>query len=551
MTDLLTRGHWFGPSARPLLGWLTSANPRSSCGVLVLPPVGYEYWSAHRTLRTLAERLAEGGHLVLRIDYDGTGDSAGSQWDPSRVEGWRASAVAGADELRALGVQHLCVVGARLGGTFALLDGPALGAERVVAWAPILSGRRYARELRLLSVAVPDTHEPRGASSTLAFAGTVLTAETLAGLAALDLTRDPTPAAEEVLILDGDGAGAQLIARWTASGRRVGHQRVTGGESALAVPAEDATVPMEVIEAIASWIAATGPSAPRAVAPDATRPRAQLTWEGTEIVEEVRRLTDRELVGVWSGPLEDRPSAPVTVFLNSGSEPHIGSGRAWVEYARALAATGYHAVRLDFSGWGESPDLGHAPGRPYDPHCVGEITAVVRALRAQGYEKVMLVGLCASAWAALRAALTEPIDAVVALNPQFYWRPGDPVEALMSETRVRRTPTRAREELGARWRLWPFLDVLGHRPWAGAWLDGLAAAPTQSLLLFAEGDDGLEFLHNRLDRRLRHVRAGGRITVREVPEIDHSMHRLWLRGRVTEALLEHLRSVEAAGAAAA
>ena len=51
-------------------------------GVVIVPPVGYEYWSSHRTLRTLAERLAGQGCCALRFDFDGTGDSAGDQWDP-------------------------------------------------------------------------------------------------------------------------------------------------------------------------------------------------------------------------------------------------------------------------------------------------------------------------------------------------------------------------------------------------------------------------------------------------------------------------------------
>ena len=126
---------WFGDPDRPLLGWLST--PRdgvSSAGVLVLPAVGYSYWSSQRTMRVLAERLAAAGHTVLRFDYEGTGDSGGDQWDDDRVASWRASAAAGAGELRALGCRRLVLVGARLGGTLALLDASALGADAVVAW---------------------------------------------------------------------------------------------------------------------------------------------------------------------------------------------------------------------------------------------------------------------------------------------------------------------------------------------------------------------------------------------------------------------------------
>ena len=85
-------------------------------GVVIVPPVGYEYWTAHRTLRTLAERLAAEGCLALRFDFDGTGDSAGDQWDPDRVEAWLSGLDHAADALRRWGVSRLVIVGLRVGG---------------------------------------------------------------------------------------------------------------------------------------------------------------------------------------------------------------------------------------------------------------------------------------------------------------------------------------------------------------------------------------------------------------------------------------------------
>jgi hypothetical protein len=55
-------------------------------------------------------------------------------------------------------------------------------------------------------------------------------------------------------------------------------------------------------------------------------------------------------------------------------------------------------------------------------------------------------------------------------------------------------------------------------------------------LIFAEGDDGLEYLRNRVGRRLARAVAAGAVRLVEVPGIDHSMHRVWLRGRVVDAI---------------
>ena len=81
---------------------------------------------------------------------------------------------------------------------------------------------------------------------------------------------------------------------------------------------------------------------------------------------------------------------------------------------RDLALIGFSSVRLDFSGWGESPDLGHAPGRPYDQHGMEEVREAVAALRELGHQQVVVAGLCAGAWVALKAAVTVDVDGVVA-----------------------------------------------------------------------------------------------------------------------------------------
>ena len=80
------------------MGWRTvPAETAPRKGALILPPLGYEYMTTHRTLRTIAERVAAAGCCALRIDYDGTGDSAGDQWDAGRVAAWRQSVGHGVD----------------------------------------------------------------------------------------------------------------------------------------------------------------------------------------------------------------------------------------------------------------------------------------------------------------------------------------------------------------------------------------------------------------------------------------------------------------------
>jgi hypothetical protein len=112
----------------------------------------------------------------------------------------------------------------------------------------------------------------------------------------------------------------------------------------------------------------------------------------------------------------------------------------------------------------------------------------------------------------------------------LYWQPGDPVEAdIVAETRARRLPEIRRNKrlraLGA----WTLLDVFGVRHPAAEWLRSLQRSGTPIIAVFAEGDDGLEFLEDRTGRAWRRALRGGSIGTATVAGIDHPMHRHWMR----------------------
>ena len=534
-TGVDTSGRWIGPADRPLLSWMTTpAGGTGSIGVVIAPPIGYELWSSHRALRTLAERLAGRGCTVVRFDYEGTGDSSGDQWDPDRMAAWRSDIAVAARSLRDAGVTSLVLVGLRVGATLALLEGAVVGADAVVAWAPVVRGRRYVRELQLLGMPVPDDPAEPGRAGAFVQAGTVLTADTLGALGDIDLVTLEAAPASRVLVVDRDDkpANTPLLDRLRQLGIEPDHWVRAGTDRFLDQPTEYATVADELVDEIVGWVG-TGEVWDRVPAP---RPTAAIAWAGSSVDEAVVQLGEAGLVGVATRP-SGGPGRGTVVWLNSGSEHHVGPGRAWVEYARELALDGYASLRVDFSGWGESPDRGHAPGRPYDQHGVEEVDEVVRALRAGGHRRIVVAGLCAGAWIALRAALDIELEGVVAINPQLYWHPGDPVEAdIIGETRARRQAEIQRIKQVRSTGLWWALDALGVRDPAATWLRALARTDTPVMTLFARGDDGLEFLGDRTGRAWARVRRAGAVDLVVVDEIDHPMHRHWHRTRVVSAI---------------
>ena len=145
---------WFGPQDRPLFGWLHAPpDGRARAGVVLCPSFAREDHKGHNAFQVLAERLVSQGLAVLRFDYDGMGDSAGSNHDPGRVDAWLRSTADAIALVRRFGVPRVSLVGMRIGATIAAHAASDDGdIDQLVLWDACLSGRAFLREQQLLSV---------------------------------------------------------------------------------------------------------------------------------------------------------------------------------------------------------------------------------------------------------------------------------------------------------------------------------------------------------------------------------------------------------------
>ena len=133
------------------LGWLhRPAGHQATIGAVLCNPFGYEALCAYRGWSELAEALAAGAGIpALRFDYPGTGDSKGIEEDPDLFRAWIDSIKAAAAYLRATtGVERLIFCGVRLGATLAAIAAEEMGGvDSLVMVAPVITGKRYIREL--------------------------------------------------------------------------------------------------------------------------------------------------------------------------------------------------------------------------------------------------------------------------------------------------------------------------------------------------------------------------------------------------------------------
>ena len=515
---------FFGPAERPLFGFFHPARaPRRDLAIVVVPPLGYEEHCAHRGLRHLAETLGDAGLATLRYDHDGTGDSAGDDRDPDRVEAWVSGAVAAIDEaLRRSGCERVVVVGLRLGAAIALRAAERRDVAGVVAWAP-LSGRAYAREVRAFRLMNEGDVRVRGDDEDDESAGFVLTASTRAQLSALDPTRlERAPPRVLVVARDDVRTDDALTNAVRARGASVEVAQVAGYAAMMRDP-HLTEVPTAVIAAICTWL--EGLSGP--ASGDVPAIPLVLEAEAFGVRERLVRFGDRErLFGVVTEPVAGgRQSSPV-VFTNAGAIHRVGPNRMYVRFARAWAKRGVVSIRYDAPGLGDSRPRDGLPDnrRPF----VDPAREVADAI-AQVGPRAIIMGLCAGAHVAYHAALGVPgVRSVILMNPQrLHIIEGDPFEA------ARRDASRAfawYRTAGFRRRSWEralrgeadlakVARVLGRRllervrellpakprapgePDVGAELEAISARGVPVTFVFASADPGRDHLWSMVGGR--------------------------------------------------
>jgi pimeloyl-ACP methyl ester carboxylesterase len=439
---------WFGPSGVQVAGWLHhhSSGRAHKNGVLICPPFGFEYIHSHRSLVHLADKLATAGFVVLRLDYPGTGDSAGDEGASDLVAAWLGSVGDGLDLLERLTGGPATVVGLRLGALLGVVAASQRPVHGVVAWAPVVSGKRYVRELHALHrVAATDS----SSSGFLEAGGFRISDSTAASLTSLDLASAAPDVVGEALVVDrtDQPLGAKLPGE-AQFGVIVTHLEQQDYPDMMAEP-QYTIVPHELLSEIVDWALRTthGDAVPLdSSALEHMRSRRTTPVDGDEIHETMCLLaeeTGKRLYGVLCTQPGSTPSPTAVLLPNAGSVHHVGPNRFYVELARELARAGIPSLRFDLRNLGDSR-IGSSPAEnhPYPITAVEDIRHAVRWLTtAKGYESCVVAGLCSGAHAAFHAAsqIEEPaVSGVVSINPlTFHFEQGMSLDTPQSHQTTR------------------------------------------------------------------------------------------------------------------
>ena len=533
------RPMWLEGPGRPIFAWFHSPRDRRArAGVVVCPPIGFDYYLAHYALRRLAEELADAGLCAVRFDYDGTGDSLGGSGDADRVRAWLTSVASARDCLRRAGLDRISLVGLRFGATLATASAARdPGVDQLVLWDPIASGRSFLVEhhaVSVLTLGVP----ARSADGSVEIPGTVFDATTVRSLHGLTVGGGAAPLARRVLVLTRhdrpvDRAALQPV----TADERVDREEAVGQAAFLDRTPPNQRLPVDATRRIVDWLSSGAPAESRRVrAPtDPSRVVVGQGAQGRHIVERVVRVPPVGLFGILTEPEQaeepDGRSAgpPPVLFLSVAAEPHIGPARLWVDLARRWAGAGMRSLRLDLSGLGDSPHRGGGgPWAFFKPEAFDDVADAARWVSPGNPSDVVLVGLCSSGYQALESALALGARGAVTVNPSVSFVPPEHRDGLPVDGRRRialaqdAVATALREEGvlgGLRERVpdlaWRARVLLSPGRRSGRWLTELVRQGTDTLIVagdrevrpIRQGVTGLQL--RRLERtgllRLEHV----------------------------------------------
>ncbi|HEY1537453.1 MAG TPA: alpha/beta hydrolase, partial [Polyangiaceae bacterium] len=339
---------WFGAPERPLFGWYHQPLGPARAAVVLCNPVGHESLVLHRSYRRLAQHLAVNGFATLRFDYDGTGDSAGSDDDSSRVQAWLASIQTAVQEASRLsGVDQVVMIGTRVGALLAATQAERVPVSGLVLIAPPRNGKAWLREARAMQ-AIKDSNLPpsEDAESDRGIAGFLLDDTTRSELSGLYLSKMMRAPARNALVVARDdlpGGEAELVAHLKDLGVNAELSVAPGYAASNPEDPFKAVVPTQLFDAITYWLERAYPARREAGEPDSSSAPVSLkTAVQTDPGTHEQVVDIRGNFGILTGPVSPNSrTTTAVVLLNIGANHHVGSNRMYVNMARTWAAEGF------------------------------------------------------------------------------------------------------------------------------------------------------------------------------------------------------------------
>jgi alpha/beta superfamily hydrolase len=410
---------------------------QKNCGVVICSPFGFEYTHGYRSFKYLANSLAAKGLPTLRFDYHGVGNSSGSTASTDSLNQLKQDILSSITFLKqSTGVEKICLLGFRLGATLAAELSSKFEVDFLILWAPIVSGKKYARELQLVMMSAEDQSNNKGDGSIDA-AGIAMSVTALAELKKINLLEVKLKIKERVLLVNRSEIQGESALFDKLIVDQVATDEITvAGFIKMMDEPHFTEIPKVAIEDISEWLSGHVGKAKQQVTKHSQKNKIQLKNN----FEEAHCFgVNKDLFGVLSYLDNPKNDKPIIVLLNAGSVHNVGPHRLYVGLARALAVDGYASFRVDIHGLGESGSLEEQKENdPYGKSAVPDALEALKFLKeVYGQNRFILMGLCSGAHTAFHATIQAGCDYeivnTVLINPlTFHWKDGMNLEATMN-----------------------------------------------------------------------------------------------------------------------
>ncbi len=387
--------------------------------LVMCPPFLADHAFGYRREHLLALELARRGVATWRFHYAGTGYSDGS---PAAVtfDSMVADARRVIDTAESSAACPVTVGGTRGG---AMVAAAASDNRPLLLWEPVLDGGAYLREGFRARMIADGRQLKRTAPTSAELLAELRRAGRveLVGYSLYERLHDSIVPVRLRDLLNAPGERVLLIeaqASALADDLRAAGASLTAGTVGTTEAWWFHRTQQSSHAEIASQLAQiVGPWLPRSSSAQAVSdPLASSSLEPTYI-----RTRASSVFGLLTPPTGAPRGEAALLLWGGGGMPAFGRNQVAVALARCLAGIGYHVLQVDCPGRGDSP--GAEPPDPIDEPAKQELFAAVRAayewLRARGLSRVLTIGSCQGAVAALNTtdAVSELAGLVLLAPP--------------------------------------------------------------------------------------------------------------------------------------
>ncbi len=390
---------------------------------IICPPVGSDYNNSYRNLKVLAEQLAAQNQWVITIDYLGFGNSMDASKGISQLESMIVSLTSLQQKLTQSGVKKINLIGLRFGATLAALASNRVAINKLVLWSPIVSGKKFIREIKMLTQASEQAIE---SPELLEISGWTIDAESAELIANIDLLKLRFHCERVLLLQDGQKRQINKLKDHLSEFADI---EVTVDEQSelidLLVDAHQSQLAKKSNQSIVSYLS-TGQNESTQCSQTFFSETSLALVQGGEFQD--CYIDKGRYFAIHTQALASNSDLPTFVFLNSGSNHQVGPHRLYVLLSRQFASLGFNSVRVDLPGLGESPATNDGQENlPYPDKATHEIVKILELMQLAN-KPIILIGLCSGAYHSMKCAAEATslsIEESIMINPlTFFWQKG-------------------------------------------------------------------------------------------------------------------------------